>query len=172
VIVGSLFIKVFHNRSCEYFTLFLWNISQTKSFHPSILALQDGSRGPAPLSNIPLGGRGERTGRDHRVIRFVNSLLKEREMKQLQYIITTFSLIVAFTGMSPVVVADAGRPSGGERFQPDSRQIESPLRYKLSTEQMDNIRGGMMDDGNNPSPAGETDQHGGIGCGHISCAGL
>jgi hypothetical protein len=29
------------------------NISQTKSFHPSILALQDGTRGPAPLSDIP-----------------------------------------------------------------------------------------------------------------------
>jgi hypothetical protein len=34
-----------HRRKCEYFT--------DKSFHPSILALQDGTRGPAPLSDIP-----------------------------------------------------------------------------------------------------------------------
>jgi hypothetical protein len=62
-------------------------------------------------------------------------------MKQLQYI-TTFSLILAFTGLSPVVAADAGRTSGGERIQPDLRQIENPLGYKLSPEQMDKVHGG------------------------------
>jgi hypothetical protein len=103
---------------------------------------------------------------------FVNSLLKEREMKQLQYIITTFSLIVALTGMSPVAVADAGRPSGGERFQPDSRQIEYPLGYKLSPEQMDKIYGGMssIEGPVGPAPYGSDGR--GVTCRHIACAGL
>jgi len=96
-------------------------------------------------------------------------------MKQSQYI-TTFSLILALTGLSPMVAADAGRTSGGERIQPDTRQFESPRGYKLSTEQMDNIRGGMIDDGHNPTPGFDpTDPqqtHGGVNCRFISCAGL
>jgi hypothetical protein len=64
---------------------------------------------PALTSICPeLGGNLE-------LLRFVNSLLKEREMKQRQYI-TVFSLIVALTGLSPVVVAaDAGRTSSPEQ---------------------------------------------------------
>ena len=60
-------------------------------------------------------------------------------MKQLQYIITTFSLIVALTGLSPVVAADA---ESGERTDP--QPFESPLGYKLTTDQMDGIHGGMI----------------------------
>lgn len=54
-------------------------------------------------------------------------------MKQRQYI-TAFSLVAALTGLSPVM-ADAGRTSGGERIQPSPRQSESPVGYKLSSEQ-------------------------------------
>lgn len=73
---------------------------------------------------------------------FVNSLLMESEMKQRQYI-TTFSLIVSLTGLSPVVAADAGSTSGGERTQPDTRQFEGrPIGYTLSPKQMDKIYGG------------------------------
>jgi hypothetical protein len=62
-------------------------------------------------------------------------------MKQRQYI-TTFSLILALTALSPVVAADAERTSGGERTQPDTRQFEGPIGYTLSPEQMDKIYGG------------------------------
>ena len=64
-------------------------------------------------------------------------------MKQRQSI-TTFSLIVALTGLSPMVAADAGSTSGGERSQPDTRQFESPLMYKLTPEQMDEVAGGSL----------------------------
>jgi len=74
---------------------------------------------------------------------FVNYLLMEREMKQRQYI-TTFSLIVALTGLSPVMAADAGRTSAGERGQPDQKRFESTLGYKLSPEQMDKVHGGTI----------------------------
>ena len=62
-------------------------------------------------------------------------------MKQLSYI-TVFSLIVALTGLSPVVAADAGWPSNYAPSQPDEllNDIDHPL--KLSTAQMDNIRAG------------------------------
>jgi hypothetical protein len=97
-------------------------------------------------------------------------------MKRHQKFITTLSLIVALTGMSPVVMADAGSTSGGGRIQPDTRQFESSLEYKLSTEQMDNIRGGMIDDGHNPTPGFDptdpSQTHGGVNCRFISCAGL
>lgn len=63
-------------------------------------------------------------------------------MKQLQYI-TTFGLIVALTGLSPLVAADAGSTiSTGGRIQTDQRGLEESAGYKLSTEQMDNVYGG------------------------------
>jgi hypothetical protein len=60
-------------------------------------------------------------------------------MKQRQYI-TTFSLIAALTGLSPVVVADAERTSDGERIQPAPGLFERPLGYKLSPEQTGQAR--------------------------------
>jgi len=86
-------------------------------------------------------------------------------MRQRQYI-TTFSLIVALTGLSPVVVAEAGTPAGGERIHQISRQLDSPLGYKLSPEQMDGIRGGRINlcaDGGCPRPP-PIEPHGGGGC--------
>jgi hypothetical protein len=62
-------------------------------------------------------------------------------MKRRKYI-TTFGLVVALTGLSPVVAADAGRTPGSERILPDQRQ--RPLMYKLSYEQMDKVAGGSM----------------------------
>ena len=62
-------------------------------------------------------------------------------MKQLQHV-TTFSLIIALTGLSPVVAADAGRTSDDEGIQPDQRRVDSPLSYHLSLEQMDGIHAG------------------------------
>ena len=47
-------------------------------------------------------------------------------MKQLQHV-TTFSLIIALTGLSPVVAAESGRTSDDERIQPDQRPGDSPL---------------------------------------------
>ena len=97
-------------------------------------------------------------------------------MKQLQYFVTTFSLIVALTGLSPMVAADAERTSDDARIQPDQRQSESSLGFRLSTEQMDNIQGGMIDDGHNPTsgfdPTDPQQTHGGVNCRFISCAGL
>ncbi|MGH9195614.1 MAG: hypothetical protein ACRD1T_07735, partial [Acidimicrobiia bacterium] len=63
-------------------------------------------------------------------------------MKQLQHIIASFGLIMALTGVSSVLAADAGRTSGGERIQPDQRQFESPLNYRLSPAQMDDVHAG------------------------------
>jgi hypothetical protein len=60
-------------------------------------------------------------------------------MKQQQKFITNLSLIVALTGLSPVMTAEA---SDGERLPTDQRQIQSPLRYNLSPEQIDNIHAG------------------------------
>ena len=92
-------------------------------------------------------------------------------MKQHQYI-TTFSLIVALTGLSPVVAADAERTSGGERIQPDTRQFASRLGYKLSPEQMDKLYGGMINQDIPPSPPQYGSDGHGLGCRHIACAGL
>ena len=92
-------------------------------------------------------------------------------MKQLQYI-ATFSLIVAVTGLSPVVAADAGRTSGGERIQPNTRQFEDSIGYKLSPKQLDKIYGGMI---NEDRPTGSKpygSDANGIMCRHIACAGL
>jgi hypothetical protein len=75
---------------------------------------------------------------------FGNSLLKEREMKQLQYIITTFSLIVALTGLSPVLAADAERTSGRSPLQPDHQMSDNAVRYRLAPAQMDRIKGGFL----------------------------
>jgi hypothetical protein len=92
-------------------------------------------------------------------------------MKQRQYI-TTFSLMVALTGLSPVVAADAGRATDGAQIQPDRRQFESPLGYKLSPEQMDKLYGGMINQ-DIPPPAPPYGSDGrGVTCRHIACAGL
>jgi hypothetical protein len=73
----------------------------------------------------------------------VNSLLKDREMKQLRHVTTTFSLIIALTGLSSVVAAEAGRTSYDvARIQPDQRRFEGPLSYHLTLEQMDGINAG------------------------------
>ena len=62
-------------------------------------------------------------------------------MKQLQHV-TTFSLIIALTVLSPVVAADSGKISDDEGIQPDQRPFDSPLSYHLSLEQMDGIHAG------------------------------
>jgi len=62
-------------------------------------------------------------------------------MKQLHHV-TTFSLILALTGLSPMAVADSGKTSDDERIQPDQRPGDSPLSYHLSLEQMDGINAG------------------------------
>jgi hypothetical protein len=80
-------------------------------------------------------------------------------MKRQQKFITTLSLIVALSGLAPVVAAEpggtaddarrqpqvaanAGRTSDGVRSQPDQRQSESRTSYKLSLEQMDKVSAG------------------------------
>jgi hypothetical protein len=73
---------------------------------------------------------------------FVNSLLKEREMKRRHYI-TIFSLIVALAGLSPVVGAGEERIADDESIQKTQRHFASPSGYKLSPEQMDKVHGGM-----------------------------
>ena len=65
-------------------------------------------------------------------------------MKQRHYI-TTFSLKAASLVCRQWWRRMQEATSGGERIQRDTRQFESPRGYKLSTEQMDNIRGGMID---------------------------
>jgi len=62
-------------------------------------------------------------------------------MKPLQHV-TTFSLIIALTGLTPVMAAEAGRTSDDERIQADQRPVNSPLSYHLSLEQMDGINAG------------------------------
>ncbi|MGZ8223740.1 MAG: hypothetical protein ACXWTE_01295 [Methylobacter sp.] len=94
-------------------------------------------------------------------------------MKQQPYIITTFGLMIALTGLSPIMAADAGRISGGGQIQPEQRQLESPQEYTLSPEQMDNIHAGMIateDPAQHLPPVGFEGR--GVTCGHISCAGL
>ena len=63
-------------------------------------------------------------------------------MKQLQYIITTFSLIVALSGLSPVVAADAGRTYDSVRIQADQKSTENTQAMRLSAAQMDNVHAG------------------------------
>jgi hypothetical protein len=67
-------------------------------------------------------------------------------MKQLQHV-TTFSLIIALTGLSPMAAADSGRTSDDETIQPDRRPFDSPLSYHLSLEQMDGIHAGNQPTG-------------------------
>ena len=57
-------------------------------------------------------------------------------MKQRQYIIT-FSLIVALTGLSPVMAADAG-------IAPANVPVENSRSITLSHEQMDQVKGGRI----------------------------
>lgn len=63
-------------------------------------------------------------------------------MKRQQKFVTTLSLIVAVSGVSPVVAADAGSTSG-EAKQANSTPSESHKRYQLSTAEMDKIHGGQ-----------------------------
>jgi hypothetical protein len=63
--------------------------------------------------------------------------------QQLQYV-ATFSLIVAVTGLSPALAADAGRTSGRSRLQPDHQMSENTVRYRLAPAQMDKVRGGFL----------------------------
>ena len=106
---GSItdFVNISHSF-CEIF-------HRPNSAHPSIFALQDGTRGPAPLSTIPywVVEARELAGTIVHPCLSIH-LLMEREMKQRQYI-TTFSLIVALTGLSPVVVADVAGGKGAAR---------------------------------------------------------
>lgn len=66
-------------------------------------------------------------------------------MKQPQYIITTFSLIVALSGLSPVVMADAGRASGEERIHTEQSLSGGSKAYRLTPEQMDEVSAGRRD---------------------------
>jgi hypothetical protein len=79
-------------------------------------------------------------------------------MKQQQKFITTLSLIVGLSGLSPVMAADRGT-SGGEAIQPDMRRSDNHLRHKLSTAQMDQIHAGLVNDG-------------GVRCGQTHICGL
>lgn len=64
-------------------------------------------------------------------------------MKQLQHV-TTFSLIIALTGLSPVLEADAGKQPDGSLIQPDQRRIETPLKYQLTLTQLDAVKAGRL----------------------------
>jgi hypothetical protein len=64
-------------------------------------------------------------------------------MKQRHYI-TALTMIVALTGLSPVVVADAERPSVAEQgYQSHRDSPNSAEGYKLSAEQMDKVHAGV-----------------------------
>jgi hypothetical protein len=67
-------------------------------------------------------------------------------MKRQQQFITTLSLTVALSGLSPVMAADAERTSGDVRLQVHQRQSGKPQRVSLSAEQMDNVRGGRWNE--------------------------
>jgi hypothetical protein len=58
---------------------------------------------------------------------------------------TTVRLMMALMGRLPVRAAEAGKPSGGERIQPDQRQCEPCFGYQLSLEQMQEIYGGIKE---------------------------
>jgi len=62
-------------------------------------------------------------------------------MKRQQKFITILSLIVALTGLPPVVAADAGRDSGGEQFGPVQSHNVS-RKVQLTASQMDNVHAG------------------------------
>ena len=64
-------------------------------------------------------------------------------MKQRQYIIT-FSLIVAFTGLSPVMAADAGIAPGHRHIHSTNVPVENTRPITLSHEQMDQVKGGRI----------------------------
>jgi hypothetical protein len=64
-------------------------------------------------------------------------------MKRQQKFITTFSLIVALSSLSPVVAADAGNALGDGTVQANSDQLTgNRLRVVLTSEQLDQTRGG------------------------------
>ena len=68
-------------------------------------------------------------------------------MKQLRYV-AAFSLIVALTGLSSVMAADAGRTSDGDAKQAiNPKHTTSRVMKKLTHIQMDNIHGGYLGDG-------------------------
>lgn len=86
-------------------------------------------------------------------------------MKQLQHV-TTFSLMLALTGLSPMVAADSGRTSDDERIQQDQRPFDSPLSYHLSLEQMDGINaGGRSGQPNSVNTVGRSGQPGFVNSG-------
>ena len=62
-------------------------------------------------------------------------------MKQLQCI-TTLSLIIALSGLSPVVAADAGMEAGGPQNQQTHQSNAPPVKLALSLAQMDEIHAG------------------------------
>ena len=64
-------------------------------------------------------------------------------MNQRKYI-AALTMIVGLTGLSPMVAADAGRTSDGDRQQMARLQLERPQTYKLSPEQMDNVHAGAV----------------------------
>lgn len=65
-------------------------------------------------------------------------------MKQPQYFITTFSLIVALTGLSAVMAADAADNTAGRaRSQPLERKSQT---YLLTLEEMDLVTAGRWKD--------------------------
>jgi hypothetical protein len=70
----------------------------------------------------------------------LNSLLKGKEMKQRQCI-ATVSLILALTGLSPVMAADAGMESGGAQNQTHPSNAP-PAKFALSLAQMDEVHAG------------------------------
>ena len=126
------FVNISHSF-CEIF-------HRPNSAHPSIFALQDGTRGPAHLSTIPywVVEARELAGTIVHPCLSIH-LLMEREMKQRQYI-TTFSLIVALTGLSPVVVADVA--GGKERPANSHSDPVPPQTIELTAHQMDAVTGG------------------------------
>ncbi len=80
-------------------------------------------------------------------------------MKQLQHV-TTFSLVIALTGLSLVVAAEAASTLDGERIQLAQRPFDSPLSYHLSLEQMDGINaGGRSGQPNSVNTTGRSGQH-------------
>jgi hypothetical protein len=60
--------------------------------------------------------------------------------------ITSVSLIVALTGLSPVVAADdAGRTAVGEQIPPATHRASGIQKNKLSPEQLDTVVAGRID---------------------------
>jgi hypothetical protein len=59
--------------------------------------------------------------------------------------ITSVSLIVALTGLSPVMAADTGIASGHTRIHSEILHPENKRPIKLSHEQMDHVSAGFTD---------------------------